>query len=466
VINDKILHGITTGRLEKNHIEPSLRLQKEVTRSAGLSAGKYYYVLGLNDSAGTSQSARKQYVSAILRLYKKFPFRMFIFYGANRLIKAGINLAKPLIPFRVGIVDNLDLALARVADVEAKNKDRDNLSGIRESITEPHTRNTLQPYVDEMLQFLEEINWESDRPDYRRERDPSHPFNPVFDAMELIKWEFDDLIQEQRRSEEELRMAKTLAESANNAKSEFLANMSHELRTPLNHIIGFTELVFDKKLGELTEIQEEYLGDVIQSSKHLLALINDILDLSKVEAGKQEMVVSTFNPADILESSVVMVQEKVLKHSIQLSLDTNDVPEAMQADERMFKQVMYNLLSNAAKFTPDGGNICVSARTCDLNAKETRDNGGKKACGIKVSVSDTGIGILAEDLKRVFNPFEQVETSSSRKYQGTGLGLSLCKNFVDLHGGQIWAESKGSGEGSSFHFIIPLKIARPSKASG
>ena len=305
VINDKVLHGISTGRLEKSHIEPSLQLQEEVTRSAGLSAGKYYYILGLKDSAGTSQKARKQYVNAILRLYKKNPFRMFVFYGANRLIKAGINLAKPFIPFRVGIVDNIDLALALVAEDEAKNLSQGNFSDADDSIVKPCTPKTLQQYVDELLQFLEEINWESDIINHEKERDPSHPFSPVFDAIELIKWEFDDLIRERKQSEEAIRRAKTLAEKANNAKSEFLANMSHELRTPLNHIIGFTELVMDKNFGELNATQEEYLGDVIHSSKHLLALINDILDLSKVEAGKHELELSIFNPARLLENSVV-----------------------------------------------------------------------------------------------------------------------------------------------------------------
>jgi signal transduction histidine kinase len=159
--------------------------------------------------------------------------------------------------------------------------------------------------------------------------------------------------------------AKEVAETANRAKSEFLANMSHEFRTPLNHIIGFTELVVDKKFGDLNEMQEEYLGDVLDSSKHLLLLINDILDLSKVEAGKLELDASAINPRTLIDNSLIMFKEKSFKHGIELSSDVDHVPETIIADARKMKQILYNLLSNAVKFTPDGvrrfrkpGNYC------------------------------------------------------------------------------------------------------------
>ena len=347
---------------------------------------------------------------------------MFVFYGANRLVKAGINLARPFVPFKVAIADNLAQALDIVAEDEAQNSSAANFSDTEGSIPKPGAENPIQQYVNELLEFLENINWEGKRSNNKRKRDPSHPFSSVFDAIELVKWEFDDLIREKQRSEEEIRRAKTLAEKANNAKSEFLANMSHELRTPLNHIIGFTELVVDKKFGELNEAQEEYLGDVLQSGKHLLALINDILDLSKVEAGKQKLKRSTLDPLPLLESCLVMVKEKSLKHSIQLSLDTTGIPETIRADERMLKQIMYNLLSNATKFTPQGGKITVTASACELDSEISGADEGARSRGIKISVSDSGIGIRPADLKRIFNPFEQVESSHSRRYQGTGLG--------------------------------------------
>jgi signal transduction histidine kinase len=270
---------------------------------------------------------------------------------------------------------------------------------------------------------------------------------------------------------EDLVKAKDAAEAANRAKSDFLANMSHELRTPLNHIIGFTELVLDKQCGDLNEKQDEYLNDALQSSRHLLSLINDILDLSKVEAGKLELEAAEIPLRMLLQGSLSMVKEKAMKHKIRLSSDINGIPEAVQADERKLKQILYNLLSNAVKFTPDGGSVVLSAR--HLSFREGRwfspdgqpvglpwdgdDLVMKGKESIEISVQDTGIGIKGEDLQRIFSPFEQVESSASRRYQGTGLGLSVTKRLVELHGGTIWAESEGEGKGSKFIFAIPSK---------
>jgi PAS domain S-box-containing protein len=275
--------------------------------------------------------------------------------------------------------------------------------------------------------------------------------------------------------EKEFIEAKEVAETANRAKSEFLANMSHEFRTPLNHIIGFTELVVDKKFGEVNETQEDYLGDVLQSSKHLLLLVNDILDLSKVEAGKLELKASSIDPRILIDNSLIMFKEKSFKHGIKLSSDVDHVPETIIADERKLKQILYNLLSNAVKFTPDGGKVGLSAMVVDcivrpgLRSGDPKDlqiiagedvrgevNGKKHGKCVQFSVSDTGIGIKAEDQSRIFSPFEQVDGSTSRRYQGTGLGLPLTKKLVEIHGGKIWMKSEGDGKGSTFNFIIPI----------
>jgi PAS domain S-box-containing protein len=262
-------------------------------------------------------------------------------------------------------------------------------------------------------------------------------------AEEALRRSRDELEWRVRQRTAELELAKATAESANRSKSEFLANMSHELRTPLNHIIGFTELLIDKRLGELSSAQEEFLNDVLGSSRHLLSLINEVLDISKVEAGRLKLDLKDVDLRTLVESSLTMVKEKAIKHGITLRVDMDRAPSEMKADERALKQIMYNLLSNAVKFTPDGGVVMVTGEADRESAK--------------VMVSDTGIGIKAEDLERIFIPFEQADNSASRKYPGTGLGLTLAKRLVERHGGRIWAESKGEGKGSTFFFSIPIR---------
>lgn len=252
--------------------------------------------------------------------------------------------------------------------------------------------------------------------------------------------------------------AKDSAEAASKAKSAFLANMSHELRTPLNHIIGFTDLVLSRDFGPLNAEQEDFLKDVMTSSRHLLSLINDVLDLSKVEAGKMELELVEIRVGELLRGSLAMVKEKALKHQLRLAADLDGVPDRLQVDGRKLKQVLYNLLSNAVKFTPHGGEVRLGAEVIDSSELQDRPihlNGHEQ--WLSVWVSDTGIGLESRDLKRIFDPFEQVEDGTSRKYQGTGLGLSLTRKMVELHSGTIWAESDGAGLGSIFKFVIPAR---------
>ncbi|MEP6694312.1 MAG: GAF domain-containing protein [Chloroflexota bacterium] len=229
-------------------------------------------------------------------------------------------------------------------------------------------------------------------------------------------------------------------EVANRHKSEFLANMSHELRTPLNAIIGFSEVLLQGIFGAVNEKQREYLQDVLGSGQHLLSLINDILDLSKIEAGRMELDLSTFALRDALESGITIVRERAARHGIELSVAVASDVGAIEADERKVKQILYNLLSNAVKFTPDGGRVEVNVRA---------DNGD-----VRVEVRDTGIGVAAADQERIFEEFRQVGRERSR--EGTGLGLTLTKRFVELHGGRIWLEST-PGKGSTFTFTLPLR---------
>ncbi|MBN1932037.1 MAG: hypothetical protein JW786_10570 [Desulfobacterales bacterium] len=270
--------------------------------------------------------------------------------------------------------------------------------------------------------------------------------------------ELSRLFIERTQVEYRLKLAKEAAEIATRAKSEFLAGMSHELRTPLNHIIGFTEMILDKHFGELNPVQEEYLNDVLQSSQHLLALINDILDLSKVEAGKMELTPTKFNLKVILENSLSMIKEKAMKQNIKLSADFQNSPETIRADERKFKQIIYNLLSNAVKFTSTNGKILIKAnRAPDAELQAFGFERQNTDDFVKISVQDTGIGLKPSNLEQIFEPFKQVKNSEKRHHEGTGLGLSLTKKLVEMHKGKIWAESEGEGKGSQFNFIIPTR---------
>jgi signal transduction histidine kinase/ActR/RegA family two-component response regulator len=243
------------------------------------------------------------------------------------------------------------------------------------------------------------------------------------------------------RMSEELGRLYHQLEAANRHKSEFLASMSHELRTPLNAIIGFSEVLLEKMFGELNERQEDYLQDILSSGRHLLALINDVLDLSKVEAGKMELEPGVFNLRELLEGSLVMVKERALAHGIVLALDIADNIDTFIGDERKVKQILFNLLSNAVKFTPDKGKVGITAKKTDG--------------AVQVAVWDTGIGIATEDQQRIFEEFQQVGKGLTEKPEGTGLGLALTKKFVDLHGGAIWLDST-PGRGSTFTFTLPI----------
>jgi GAF domain-containing protein/anti-sigma regulatory factor (Ser/Thr protein kinase) len=231
-------------------------------------------------------------------------------------------------------------------------------------------------------------------------------------------------------------------EVANKHKSEFLANMSHELRTPLNAIIGFSEVLIEKMFGEVNEKQFDYLKDIHESGRHLLSLINDILDLSKIEAGRMELELSTFHLPSAISNAMTLIRERAQRHGIALGSELDPALGELQADERKVKQILLNLLSNAVKFTPDGGAVHVSAALV---------NGS-----VEMSVRDTGIGIAPEDQVAVFEEFRQVGGDSMRKAEGTGLGLTLTKKLVELHGGEIRLQS-APGKGSTFSFTLPLR---------
>jgi signal transduction histidine kinase/HAMP domain-containing protein len=231
-------------------------------------------------------------------------------------------------------------------------------------------------------------------------------------------------------------------EAANRHKDEFLASMSHELRTPLNAVIGFSEVLLERMFGELNAKQEEYLNDILASGRHLLSLINDILDLAKIEAGRMELDLEDFEVAQAIDNAVVLVRERATRKGLALDTALGPALGTVRGDQRKVKQVLLNLLSNAVKFTPEGGRVEVRAQRADGH--------------IQVSVTDTGIGIAAEDQDAVFEEFRQVGTDYAKKHEGTGLGLTLSRKFVELHGGHITLTSQ-RGHGSTFTFTLPVQ---------
>ncbi|MBF0342627.1 MAG: response regulator [Nitrospirae bacterium] len=235
-------------------------------------------------------------------------------------------------------------------------------------------------------------------------------------------------------------------EESNRLKSEFLANMSHELRTPLNAIIGFSEVLKDGILGDLTEEQRDYINDIFTSGQHLLSLINDILDLSKIEAGKMTLDLEKVTMASLLENSLSIIKEKAMAHGIRLTLDIQEGIGDIYVDARKTKQVVYNLLSNAVKFTPDKGAVSLTARVISGSGERF----------LEILVQDTGIGMSEEGMKRLFRPFEQIDGTLSRRYEGTGLGLAMVKRLVELHGGTVSVVSQ-EGKGSCFTVRLPYK---------
>ncbi len=263
-------------------------------------------------------------------------------------------------------------------------------------------------------------------------------------------------IAERRQAEEELKALNevleervlertSLAETANRVKSEFLANMSHELRTPLNGVIGFAEFLMDGKPGTLNPKQKEYMGEILNSGKHLLLLINGVLDLAKVEAGKMELEPERFSLRKAIEETCAVTKPIAQKKSIPIHVSVAPEIGDVTLDQQKFKQVLYNLLSNAIKFTDDGGKVEICAATQD----ELR---------FRLVVKDSGIGIKPNDLQRLFKEFEQLESRGPRRYEGTGLGLALTRKIVELQGGTIGVESE-VGKGSRFTVVLPLVMA-------
>jgi PAS domain S-box-containing protein len=273
---------------------------------------------------------------------------------------------------------------------------------------------------------------------------------------------------ELRRFEQTLQQKNVELEDASRMKSEFLANMSHELRTPLNAIIGFSEILRDGLVGEMTEQQRGFIGDIFNSGKHLLELINDILDLSKIEAGKMTLDLEEVPVLALLENSLSIIREKAAARHLHLEMEAVEALASIQGDPRRIRQIVYNLLSNAVKFTSEGGHVGVRARRVPRElVGRADDNGTRRSFPLadnefqeflEISVTDSGIGISSEALEQLFKPFSQIDSGLARKFEGTGLGLAMVKRLAELHGGTVAVESV-EGEGARFTVWLPLRAS-------
>lgn len=269
----------------------------------------------------------------------------------------------------------------------------------------------------------------------------------IFDDMQQLNVVLEDEVEkataELRKANDDLQLANQEIQAASQMKTQFLAHMSHELRTPLNAIIGFSEILEDQTFGPMNERQERYIQNILKSSRHLLTLINDILDLTKVEAGKMELIATQFLLQDCLRQVMDVLDPLARNKGIEVISDLPEDLPILEADEGRMRQILFNLLSNAIKFTSEGGSVTTKVEMMPNDI-------------VQISVRDTGIGIKKEHQDLIFSEFRQVDETYARRYEGTGLGLALTKRLVELHGGTIWVESE-EGKGSTFTFTIPQK---------
>ena len=274
-------------------------------------------------------------------------------------------------------------------------------------------------------------------------------------ALEKVKNELEERVAERTR---ELLVAKEAAEAADRIKSAFLATMSHELRTPLNSIIGFTGIILKGMVGEITEEQRKQLNMVYESSRHLLALINDVLDISKIESGQIELSVSSFALREVIEKTVGIVMPMAEKKNLAIIVPEQPANICLCSDRRRVEQILINLLNNAVKFT-DRGSITLDIRITAHGTGVAATTAGDGDCRdtLEIAVIDTGIGIAPSDMDKLFQPFRQLDTGTTRKFDGTGLGLSICRKLACLLGGDVTARSGGSGKGSEFTLLLPMK---------
>ena len=414
----EIVHPIKTKQVRREREEIGLTLEGTLGKEKALGSEK---TIG-SAAVGMSLSL-KRVDETISNIYRTIALLTVL------VILAGIGVTVFLVKVIAGPIQQLAAATKRIAEGEL---------GFTVEVASKDEIGYLAASFNRMAKAL-----------WRREVElQAH-------AEELSRLNRQLLLQQQ-----ELHEINAQLEAASRAKSQFLANMSHELRTPLNAIIGFSELQLDESVELTPEERREFLGNILSSGRHLLRLINDILDLSKVEAGRMELHPEEFSIAEIIDGVLSTIRPLAAKKQIGVEVAIDPTLTILVADPGKVKQILYNLLSNAIKFTPPGGTVTVSARVRseELGVRgqdQTPHLSPLTSHWVEIAVKDTGIGIKPEDQARIFEEFYQVEATAAKQYEGTGLGLALAKKFVELHGGRIWVESEPR-KGSTFTFTLPL----------
>lgn len=462
VIDCNILHGITTGFLKEEHIEPSIRIQEEATRSIVSVEDSYYYVLGLTDSEGTSHKNRKLYGGAILELYKKCPFRMFIFYGASRLLSGGVNLARPFMPFRVRVVKNLDSALMLI-----KEEESDSIKPVpkaKASKGEPLSSDQIRKYVDDLLRYLGGINWEADGLDVSEEVDASHPFTPVFEGIALIKKELDELLRERKQAHKEQKDLQTQLQQAQKMEAigTLAGGVAHDLNNILGGLVSYPELLL-LQLPEDSPLRKSILT-IQKSGEKAAAVVQDLLTLAR----RGVVVTEVVNLNDVISEYLESPEhEKLQSYHPGVHLETRlekDTFNILGSSTHLSKTVM-NLISNAAEAMPEGGKLTLSTENRYIDRPIRGYDNVKEGDYVVLTISDTGTGISPDDIEKIFEPFY---TKKKMGRSGTGLGMAVVWGTVKDHNGYIDVQStegkarpprlspRDGGQGTTFTLYFPV----------
>jgi signal transduction histidine kinase len=410
VVGGQFLLAEAAGRFTSDHLGPSLDLQERVFVESGLAPNCYQFVLGLEHVTGLDPRTRRPYVEALRRFHERHPMAGMTIHGLGGIIRMAVNLYRPFMPFPVKIVESREAALAEgVAGAASMRRSR--ARSRRRWVG-------LPAYRRQLLEYLEGLGWELDGGGDAGSWPARHPLAPVFEAIRLLKWEFDDLLATQAKIQNELRIAKESAERANRAKSDFLASVSHELRTPLGHILGFTDLVLRGPLDSMSGEQREMLGDIRRAGHRLRSMIDGLLDLARIDPDHPEPSPVPVGLRSVLAESLALVAEAAAAKDVALELDDENAPALVMADPQKLQRALRCLLSNAIECTPAGGSVVLGARRAEAAA----------AGVVQLSVADTW----------------------------SGPGLSLCRSLVELSGGTMLAE--GPGRQAAFRFSLPAGV--------